>query len=83
MGMAGGPAPDSSAVELEGLGEPIVVETVYHPLETPLVRSAVARGLCVIDGLDVLVAQARAQFEAFTGHAAPMELFRQAARPSD
>ncbi|MEO1279502.1 MAG: NAD(P)-binding domain-containing protein, partial [Planctomycetota bacterium] len=82
VGMANGPAPEGTPIELDRFASAAIVETVYHPLETPLVSSAIARGLRVIDGLDVLVAQAAAQFEAFTGQAAPMELFREAARGS-
>lgn len=83
VGMAGGPAQDQSPIPADALGDAVIVETVYHPLETPLVKAATARGLRVIDGLDVLVMQAAAQFQAFTGCAAPIELFREAARPSD
>ncbi|MFI4915195.1 MAG: type I 3-dehydroquinate dehydratase [Phycisphaerales bacterium JB060] len=83
LGMAGGPAPGESPIPAEALGEAAVVETVYHPRETPLVQAATARGLRVIDGLDVLVAQAAAQFSAFTDHDAPLELFRQAAQGGD
>lgn len=79
VGMAGGPAPDQSPISADALGDAAVVETVYHPRETPLVRDAAAHGLRVIDGLDVLVAQALGQFSLFTGHAAPAELFREAA----
>lgn len=82
VGMANGPAPEGTPIELDRFASAAIVETVYHPLETPLVSSAIARGLRVIDGLDVLVAQAAAQFGAFTGQAAPMELFREAARGS-
>ena len=82
VGMAGGPAPDVSSIPADALGDAVIVETVYHPLDTPLVRAAIARGLRIVDGLDVLVTQAAAQFEAFTGKAAPAELFREAARPS-
>lgn len=81
VGMTGGPAQDQSPIHADALGEAVIVETVYHPLETPLVQAATARGLRVIDGLDVLVTQAAAQFQAFTHSAAPVELFRQAARP--
>ncbi len=83
MGMAGGPAPGESPVSADALGEATVVETVYHPLETPLVKAATARGLRVINGLDILVAQAADQFKAFTGHDAPIDLFREAAQSRD
>jgi 3-dehydroquinate dehydratase/shikimate dehydrogenase len=81
VGMAGGPAPGDAPIPADALGDAAIVETVYHPLQTPLVKIAAAQGLRVIDGLDVLVTQAAAQFEAFTGETAPIELFREAARP--
>ncbi len=79
IGMAGGSAADQAPIPADALGNATIVETVYHPRETPLVRDATARGLRVIDGLDVLVAQALDQFKLFTGHDAPIELFREAA----
>lgn len=83
QGMADGPDAEALAMPADALGDAVIVETVYHPLETPLVKAATARGLRVIDGLDVLVTQAAAQFEAFTGAPASVDLFREVARPSD
>lgn len=80
LGMAGGPAPDESPIPADALNDATIVETVYHPRETPLVQAATARGLRVIDGLDILVTQAAAQFKAFTSHGAPIDLFREAAQ---
>ena len=80
IGMAGGPAPGESPIPADATGDATIVETVYHPRETPLVKAATARGLRVIDGLDVLVTQAAAQFRAFTGCDAPTDLFREAAQ---
>ncbi|UYV12189.1 MAG: type I 3-dehydroquinate dehydratase [Phycisphaera sp.] len=80
LGMAGGPAPGESPIPADALSDATIVETVYHPRETPLVRAATARGLRVIDGLDMLVTQAAAQFEAFTGSQAPIDLFRETAQ---
>lgn len=81
LGMADGPAPGESPIPDDALGDATIVETVYHPRETPLVQAATARGLRVIDGFDVLVTQAAAQFQAFTDHNAPVDLFREAAKP--
>ncbi|MEA3040773.1 MAG: shikimate dehydrogenase [Sphingomonadales bacterium] len=41
-----------------------VVELVYAPLETALVRSARELGLAVVDGLDILIAQAGYSFQS-------------------
>lgn len=80
IGMAGGPAPGESPIPADAPGDAAIVETVYHPRVTPLVKAATAGGLRVIDGLDVLVTQAAAQFRAFTGCDAPTDLFREAAQ---
>lgn len=47
---------------------------------TATARDAVGRGARVADGLDVLVAQGAASFEAWTGISAPVEVMRAAVR---
>ena len=47
--------------------KPVVVDIVYNPLETPLLKMAKAQGLAVIDGLGMLMHQAAPSFEAFFG----------------
>jgi len=81
VGMAGGEAAASTPFDVAELNEAaVVVDIVYNPLETPLLAHARARGLVVVDGLSMLVGQAAAQFEAWTGVAAPIEAMREAAR---
>ncbi len=63
---------------LIGTGAPArrgVLEVVYGPPETTLERRARRAGLVVIDGLDLLVAQAELQFELHTGRKPPQGLF--------
>lgn len=57
----------------------VVFDMVYTPLETRLLREAAAAGCTVIDGLEMLVAQAAAQFESWTGLEAPVEAMREGA----
>ena len=57
-----------------------VVDFVYSRAETPLVRSARASGVPVVDGLDLLLGQGALGFERFTGLPAPVEEMRAAAR---
>jgi shikimate dehydrogenase len=45
----------------------VVADIVYIPLETPLLATARARGNTTIDGLGMLLHQARAAFHAFFG----------------
>ena len=45
----------------------VVVDIVYQPLETGLLRAARARGLATVDGLGMLLYQAQLAFAAWTG----------------
>jgi shikimate dehydrogenase len=56
-----------------------VVDFVYRAGGTPLIRAAVARGLPVVDGLELLVGQGAISFEQFTGRPAPVAAMRAAA----
>jgi shikimate dehydrogenase len=60
-------------------GRRLVLDTVYHPDETPLLRSAHAHGVAAVNGLGMLVHQAALAFEAFTGQPAPLDVMRAAA----
>jgi 3-dehydroquinate dehydratase/shikimate dehydrogenase len=53
-----------------------VMELVYTPEQTLLVKEARARGCHVITGVDMFVRQAALQFKLFTGKEAPLELMR-------
>lgn len=57
----------------------LVMDIVYKPLETRLLREAKARGAATIDGLQMLIHQATAQFELWTGMTAPLEIMSRAA----
>jgi shikimate dehydrogenase len=52
---------------------------VYDPLETRLLREAQAAGCRIIDGLEMLLAQAAVQFETWTGLEAPADAMKAAA----
>lgn len=51
----------------------LVYDIIYTPLETPLLAAARARGHQTIDGLEMLIGQAREAFERFFGHAPPRD----------
>jgi shikimate dehydrogenase len=57
----------------------VVMDIVYQPLQTRLLQEARARGAAAIDGLQMLLHQATAQFELWTGRQAPAEIMGQAA----
>ncbi|MFG1991287.1 shikimate dehydrogenase [Actinoplanes sp. NPDC048988] len=60
-------AADHLAIEAEWRPGTVLFDAIYDPWPTPLAASAVAGGLAVISGLDLLLAQALSQFSQFTG----------------
>jgi shikimate dehydrogenase len=58
----------------------VVVELVYHPADTALLKAARAAGAITIGGLGMLVHQAAHAFTRWTGVEAPVEAMRAAAR---
>ena len=60
--------------------EQVVAELVVHPVDTPLVQVARTAGCTVVDGVGMLVHQAAAAFEAWTGCSAPVAAMAEAAR---
>lgn len=89
IGMKGGPAPEDSPLRVGELAmafaeaggtPPVVMDTVYNPLQTPLLAAGQAAGFPTIDGLGMFVRQAQLQFEMWTGTHPPADLFPQVAR---
>jgi len=69
LGMGGGGGP---AVPWQSVSDGAVfMDMVYRPLETDLLANASARGYQTVDGLDMLIGQARPSFEAFFGAPPP------------
>lgn len=64
--------------ELLGPGQ-VVVDLVYHPLVTPLVEAARARGVVAVNGLGMLIHQAALAFRLWTGEDPPLEVMSAAA----
>ena len=71
--ISGSPLPASS---LDGA---LVYDLIYNPGETRLLREATAAGCQTIGGLDMLVAQAEAQCQWWTGRTPPEGIMRMAA----
>jgi shikimate dehydrogenase len=57
-----------------------VVDVVYGTQPTDLIATARAAGVATVDGLEVLVRQGAVGFEHWTGHPAPLDVMRAAAR---
>ncbi len=56
----------------------VVLDMVYNPHETLLLKRAKAQGLTVIPGAEMLLEQAVSQFEIWTGESAPREVMKSA-----
>jgi 3-dehydroquinate dehydratase/shikimate dehydrogenase len=78
VGSAAAPGETPVPASLHQRGS-LVLDMVYDPLETRLLREAQAAGCATVDGLEMLLAQAAAQFETWTGLPAPVEAMRAAA----
>ncbi|HVF42662.1 MAG TPA: shikimate dehydrogenase [Pyrinomonadaceae bacterium] len=61
-------------------GARLAYDLVYNPARTRFIKEAEAAGCETLGGLPMLVAQAAAQFELWTGTAAPAEVMLAAAR---
>lgn len=57
----------------------LVMDLIYHPATTPLMRVAEDAGARVLNGLSMLVHQARAQVQCWTGLVPPVQVMRAAA----
>jgi len=66
VGMTGGPTGDPMEW-YDFRGHEALFETIYNPLETPVMARARAAGCRAVNGLGMLKAQAAAQFALFTG----------------
>jgi shikimate dehydrogenase len=64
LGMVGQPPLE---IDLKPMRQGVVADIVYRPLETPLLVQAEAQGLKAIDGLEMLMRQARPGFAAWFG----------------
>jgi len=71
------PREDASLVPPEWMHAGLaVMDIVYNPYETRLLKDAKARGIKTIPGIEMFVNQALLQFEAWTGERAPREVMK-------
>jgi shikimate dehydrogenase len=74
-------APGETPVPAEFLhGDLAVLDAVYAPIETRLLREAAAAGATTVDGAWMLLFQGVAAFERWTGEAAPVDAMNAALR---
>ena len=77
VGMEEDRSPVPAAALHSGL---VVVDAVYRPIETRLLREAAAAGATTIDGAWMLLYQGVESFERWTGQPAPVEVMNEALR---
>jgi 3-dehydroquinate dehydratase/shikimate dehydrogenase len=58
----------------------VVLDMVYNPLETLLIRRAREQGKVAVPGIEMFIEQAVRQFETWTGETAPRAAMEKAAR---
>ena len=69
LGLGGAPGPDLPLHLLDP--DCVVMDMVYRPIRTVFLEAAQARGLRTVDGLAMLIGQARPSFERFFGRPPP------------
>jgi shikimate dehydrogenase len=80
VGMGSGEAAERVPVDVERLGGgQLVVDLIYEPATTALVRSARERGAVAVNGLGMLIHQAAHAFRRWTGEDPPVEVMSAAA----
>jgi 3-dehydroquinate dehydratase/shikimate dehydrogenase len=56
----------------------LVFDLIYRPVETKLLQLAARRGIEIVSGLEMFLAQGIAQWEMWTGERAPVAVMRRA-----
>jgi shikimate 5-dehydrogenase len=56
----------------------VVMDLIYHPLQTKLLRIAAAKGIQTVSGVEMFLAQGIAQWELWMGSRAPETAMRRA-----
>ena len=72
LGMNGGEGPALNLTALSSAA--VVMDMVYHPLETQFLTRARAAGHRTVDGLAMLIGQARPSFAALFGQPPPTNI---------
>jgi len=72
------PHPENSPLEAAELNCSLVLDLIYRPLQTRLLRMAAARGIRTVSGVEMFLAQGVAQWELWMGCRAPASAMRAA-----
>ena len=67
-----------SPLDAAELNARVVMDLIYRPRETELLKRAARRGIAVISGVEMFLAQGAAQWEIWTGRRAPHDVMRRA-----
>jgi 3-dehydroquinate dehydratase / shikimate dehydrogenase len=73
VGMQSG---DGAPLRAEDLNCRVVMDMIYRPMDTPLLKLARRRGIETISGVEMFLAQGIAQWEIWMGERAPAETMR-------
>jgi 3-dehydroquinate dehydratase/shikimate dehydrogenase len=79
LGTSGPAEGETPALAAQLRGARLAYDVVYNPAETRFLREAREAGCATVGGLQMLVAQAAAQFKIWTGEEAPVAVMRAAA----
>ena len=72
------PHEDKTPLEADELNCELVMDLIYRPLQTKLLRMAAARGIRTVSGVEMFLAQGVAQWELWLGSRAPEAAMRSA-----
>jgi shikimate 5-dehydrogenase len=72
------PHAETSPLEAAELNCLLVMDMIYRPLQTKLLRMAAARGIKTVSGVEMFLAQGIAQWELWMGSRAPEAAMRRA-----
>ena len=67
-----------SPLDAAELNARVVMDLIYRPRQTELLERAARRGIAVISGVEMFLAQGAAQWEIWTGRPAPQSVMRSA-----
>jgi 3-dehydroquinate dehydratase/shikimate dehydrogenase len=69
-------ANDESPLRVDELNCRVVMDMIYRPMRTPLIRVAERRGIETVPGAEMFLAQGIAQWEIWMGERAPEKIMR-------